>query len=278
MPRLTPFESLIQVREGDIFPLPPDLDDIYGELKFPSTLNRPYVYSNFVETLDGVVTLAEPGHESGADISGRNPHDMLLMGILRSASDAVVITTGSLKVSPDNLWTGESIYPQFGGAYRQLRDQSGLAGEPAHVIVTATGEFNIQHPVIASGKVKVLILTTSDGLKRLSTELLPNWVQVVACKGSGFIESKKILAEINRLMGARRILVEAGPHLNGMFIDEHCLDELFLTLSSQVAGSDGTARRLGFVANRRFGPENPVWSKLNGVKRAGDFLFLRYRF
>ncbi len=278
MTELSPFETLVQVKEGEEIPLPPILADIYGSLKFPSVKENPYVFSNFVETLDGVVTLAEPGHESGSDISGHNRHDQFLMGLLRSVSDAVVITSGSLRVSPNSLWTGESISPQYAGVYRQLRDQLGKVGEPVHVIVSATCDFNHQHPVIASGKVKVLIITTSDSLKRLSTGQLPEWVQVVVVKGTGFIEAKMILEEIEKFIPAERVLVEAGPHLNGIFIDEHCLDELFLTLSSQVAGRDGTARRLGFVANRKFGPDSPVWSKLNGVKRAGDFLFLRYRF
>lgn len=278
MAGLSPFETLLQVEAGDEILLPPDLADIYGVLKFPAFTDHPYVYSNFVETLDGVVTLAEPGHESGADISGRNPHDMFLMGLLRSVADVVVITSGSLRVSPNSLWTGESISPQFAGAYQQLRKHLGKSGEPAHVIVTATCEFNPQHPVIVSGRVQVLILTTSDGSKRLSTEQFPDWVHVVVVKGSGFIEARKILNEINQFFPVERILVEAGPHLNGMFIEEHCLDELFLTLSSQVAGRDGTARRLGFVADRSFAPDNPIWSNLNAVKRAGDFLFLRYRF
>ncbi len=64
----------------------------------------------------------------------------------------------------------------------------------------------------------------------------------------------------------------------GDFLAEGSLDELFLTLSPQVAGRDGTVERPGFVAGKRFAPERPLWGTLAGVKRGGSHLFLRYAF
>ena len=72
--------------------------------------------------------------------------------------------------------------------------------------------------------------------------------------------------------------MEGGPHLLGDFFAEGLLDELFLTLSPQVAGRNGTAARPGFVAGRIFAPDRPLWATLVGVKRGESHLFLRYAF
>jgi len=74
------------------------------------------------------------------------------------------------------------------------------------------------------------------------------------------------------------ILVEGGPQLMGDFFAEHLLDELFLTLAPQVAGRDASVERPGLVAGKQFAPDEPVWGRLMGVKRARSHLFLHYAF
>lgn len=81
---LTPLESLFDMEHGRDLPLPPDLATLYGRLAFPPHRGRAHVVGNFVTTLDGVVTLNEPGHASGGDISGFNRHDQVVMGLLRA--------------------------------------------------------------------------------------------------------------------------------------------------------------------------------------------------
>ncbi len=74
------------------------------------------------------------------------------------------------------------------------------------------------------------------------------------------------------------VLIEAGPRLMSDFFAEQLLDELFLTLSPQVAGRDGTLERPGLVSGKRFAPDHPVWGTLVGLKRGDDHLLLRYAF
>jgi len=56
------------------------------------------------------------------------------------------------------------------------------------------------------------------------------------------------------------------------------LDELFLTLSPQIAGRDTTIERPGLVTGTLFAPERPLWGILVSVKRGRSHLFLRYAF
>ncbi len=84
MNALVPLETLYDMEHGNNLSLPPDLAALYGRLQFPLHPGRPYVIGNFVSTLDGVVTLNIPGQAGGGPISGFNPHDHLVMGLLRT--------------------------------------------------------------------------------------------------------------------------------------------------------------------------------------------------
>src|SRR5438093_7464578 len=111
MKALTVLESLYERRPvgGINLPLPSRLKMIYGHLQFPPHPERPYVIGNFVTTLDGVASLNVPGHPGGAEISGFNPFDRMVMGLLRTVADTVIIGAGTLRSVPDHLWTADYI-------------------------------------------------------------------------------------------------------------------------------------------------------------------------
>ena len=97
MTDLAPLESLYDVAHGRELPLPPQLTSLHGRLSFPKHSARLHVFANFVETLDGIVSLGVPGQAGGGEISGFNPHDRMVMGLLRAASDAVIVGAGTVR-------------------------------------------------------------------------------------------------------------------------------------------------------------------------------------
>jgi len=278
MTPLLPLETLLDEVRGDDFPLPPELATLYGPLRFPVHEGRPYVIGNFVTTLDGVASFSDPEFAGGSPISGSNPHDRMVMGLLRSVADAVIVGAGTLRSSPNHLWTAEYIYPALSDSYRKVRAASGKKASPLNVIVTARGEIDLGLPVFRSGAVKVLVVTNPEGARRIRERGLPSSVVIGEVAEGGAISARAILSEIGRLFPGDIFLVEGGPRLMGDFFAEKCLDQLFLTLAPQVAGRDGSVERPGFVAGKRFGPEHPLWGTLAGVKRAGSHLFLMYPF
>ena len=164
---LAPLETLYDVERGSDLPLPPELALLYGRLAFPAHPGRPYIIGNFVTTLDGVVSLNEPGHASGGDISGFNQHDRMVMGLLRAIADVVIVGAGTLRVEPQHRWTAEYIYPPLVQEYQLLRTNLGKPEPPLNVIVTARGEIDLDLPVFRSGEVPVLLVTTKRGLHPL---------------------------------------------------------------------------------------------------------------
>jgi len=282
MTALAPLESLYEGTPGrgvDV-PLPAQLQALYGRLPFPPHPGRPYLIGNLVTTVDGVVSLSAPGQDGGKEISGFNQHDRMVMGLLRAVADAVIVGAGTLRAAPDQVWTAAHIYPALAEIYQQLRNTLGKSGPPLNVIVTARGEVDLRLPVFQSGEVPVLIVTTPQGADHIRRRELPPSVEIAIAEGGERLGGRAILDAVAL---ARRgqgdvTLVEGGPQLMGGLFEEHCLDELFLTLAPQVAGRDGTVERPGFVAGQRFAPEQPLWGTLAGVKRSGSHLFLRYAF
>ncbi len=234
--------------------------------------------ANFVSTLDGVVSLGRPGQSGGSEISGANPPDRALMGLLRAVADAVVVGAGTFRAVPGHVWTPERIYPPFAAAYAELRARLGLAENPLNVIVTARGDLDLTRRVFSSGQVPVLVVTTPNGAAQLRQQAIPPRVQIAEAPGFGDLTPTVILEAIGRVQPTRVVLVEGGPRLLGDFLAARALDELFLTLAPQVAGRAAAVERPGLVAGREFAPDHPLWGSLADARRAASHLFLRYTF
>src|SRR3954465_15856083 len=82
----------------------------YGELGFPNAPDgRPWIYANFVQSLDGIVSLLGR-HGSGADIS-QSPEDRWLMDLLRAHADAVIMGLNTL--THERVYMGNPRGPVF---------------------------------------------------------------------------------------------------------------------------------------------------------------------
>ncbi len=260
-------------------PLPLQLTRLYGTFRVPAPRSRPYVFSNFVSTIDGVVSLQVKGHAAGGDISGFSIADRMVMGLLRAVADIVIVGSGTLAADPRTVWTPEAICPELAAPYRQLRSAMRKRGRARNVVVSASGGLDLRLPVFASGAVPALILTTTAGAKRLGRQTSHASIDIRAIhRGKGEIPARAILDAVARANPASRILVEGGPRLLGSFYSEGLLDEQFLTLAPQLAGRIAGDGRLSLVMGKTFAPRHPMWGGLEDIRRGASHLFLRYVF
>lgn len=238
-----------------------------------------WVFSNFVSTLDGVVSLRTKGHSGGGDISGFDIHDRMVMGLLRAIADAVVVGSGTLAADHGHMWTPETICPELAVDYRSLRKKLRKPESPTNVIISGSGRIDLGLPLFTSNRVHTLVLTTSRGARRLERQRPGGLVTIRAIhKGSSTIPVQAIFTEIMRMSRARRILVEGGPALLGECLAEGLIDEQFLTLAPQIAGRKRGDGRLALTMGQLFAPSNPLWGTLTDVRRSKSHLFLRYSF
>jgi riboflavin biosynthesis pyrimidine reductase len=277
-----PLETLFDGSTGVALPLPPDLADFYGSLRFPLSQDRPYVIANLVTSLDGVVSLGVEGKSGGKEISGSNVQDRALMGVLRAAADAVVVGAGTLRDGKGSPLTAASVFPPLASAYSSFRCALSKAESPLAVIVTASGDLDPSMPIFHRGQ-EVLVVTTPKGARHLRDLGLPprvtiSEVQTEEAGDENAIPAAAILGAIAAVRTSTLLLVEGGPHLLGDFLSAHLIDEQFLTLSPQLIGRDDSSHELHLVEGHTFAPSNPLWSTLNVVKRCESHLFLRYTF
>jgi riboflavin biosynthesis pyrimidine reductase len=245
----------------------------------PIKRSHPHVFSNFVTTLDGVVSLNVKGHASGGAISGFSAQDRMVMGLLRAIADVVIIGSGTLGADRRQVWTAEAIFPELADEYRQLSKALGKREAPLNVIVSGNGGIDLRLPVFASGKVRAMIVTTTAGAKRLHKQAVPDSVEICAIGSKrNVIPAKAILDEVCRVSSGKRVLVEGGPRLLGDFYAEHLVAEQFLTLAPQIAGRDDGDQRPSLVMGKSFAPRDTLWGNLIDVRRGGSHLFLRYAF
>jgi riboflavin biosynthesis pyrimidine reductase len=274
-----PLDMLLRNRRGDEVALPSRLARLYGELRVPTRRTRPWVFSNLVTSLDGVVSLGIPGREGGGDISGHSAPDRMVMGLLRAMADVVIAGSATLQADPRQLWTAAAIYPGLAADYSALRKALGNGAAPLNVIVSASGRLNLRLPVFASGKVPALVVTTPAGAKRLQRQRAGAAVEIRAVRSrGGSLPAGGILAAVGQMTRAKRVLVEGGPRLLGTFHSERLIDEQFLSLAPQLAGRELDDGRASLIMRQLFAPKDPRWARLIDVRRAGSLLFLRYLF
>jgi|SRR5215472_10572258 len=264
--------------------LPKGLRELYdGDLHFPTPPVRPpFVIGNFVSTLDGVVSYKLKNHAGGSSISGSDPADRFIMGLLRASADAIMVGARTVHdISPKGLWIPGYTYPDAKHLYSEYRVN--VMHKPEYllvVIVSGSGRLELGRAIFRSPGVPTVVITTSAGRDELAkagaTKLAS--VQIHAVDASdGIIAPLAILRLLYLEFGVRLLLHEGGPTLFGQFLAVEAVDELFMTLSPQIAGRKADAIRPALVQGVEFLPDSAPWFQLLSVKQKAEHLYLRYR-
>jgi riboflavin biosynthesis pyrimidine reductase len=267
-----------------------------GGLSIPLHAGRPTVIANFVSTIDGAVA-GSPGRPNagGGEISGFSETDRFMMALLRGLADVIVVGAGTIRNGRRHVWTAGHLFPALAPVFGEWRASMGLAPNPTTVVISGSGRIDPAHGALRDPSVPAVIVTTADGARRLTATAAasgtalaataPN-LSVVALEedatGSRFAAASLMAAL--EAMGARVVLCEGGPTLFGELLGAGLVDELFLTLAPQLLGRDARERPLALVEGTLLAGSDPSvpgtgrWAGLAGVRRAGDDLYLRYRF
>jgi riboflavin biosynthesis pyrimidine reductase len=264
--------------------LPPGLRDLYdGNLLFrESHAERPFVIANFVSTLDGVVSYEIEGKAGGSTISGSDPADRFIMGLLRASADAIMVGARTVHdASPESLWIPEYTYPDAKHLYTEYRVNVLHKPEyPLLVVASGSGKLELERAIFRTPGAHTVIITTSagrDALTKAGATKLPS-VQIHALDAKGGeLDPLAMLQLLHVQHGIGRLLHEGGPTLFGQFMAAEAVDEFFLTLSPQIAGRTPDSMRPSFVQGTEFTPDRAPWFQLLSVKQSADHLYLRYR-
>jgi riboflavin biosynthesis pyrimidine reductase len=263
----------------------------YGRLGFPPAPQaRPWICSNFVQSLDGIVSF-KGKHAAGADIS-RSPEDRWLMDLLRAHADAVLVGVNTLL---DETELGERprgpVFRIMDAELRRLRQKLGKRKE-MNIIVTGAGRIDFSAYRLFDGElVDAVVVTTKAGAQRLAEKQPHPQVRIIVAGEDRFVDLHQMSTLLRRELGIEHLLCEGGPTLYGYLSRAGLVDEKFVTISpvevgqlvppeQEKSGADElnpslyrptTFNAPGFTA------QNAPWWRWISCRRGGDHQFSRYR-
>jgi len=234
MPHL-PASIRLVYHESELHPRDVPLADVYLDLPLPAGAgDRPYLFVNMVQTLDGQAVLRGTAYSIGTDV------DHYLLRQLRMNADAVLSGAGTVRKDDVIITTHRHL--------QDLRTERGLPPNPLSVVVTATCKFSDE--VLATKKyfqrtdLDRLILTTHraapEDMERVRARGIA--VEVVDPNSAGEVDLRAALPYLQSARGVRRMLCEGGPTLNVALARSGLLDELFLTTTLRLAGEPDEPR------------------------------------
>ena len=263
----------------------------YGKLGFPDPpADRPWIYANFVQTLDGI-TSWKGEHALGSDVS-RSAEDRWLMDLLRAHADAVLLGSKTLAVEKTVLGPSSrgATYDIEEPALRDLRQRLGRRRE---IIIFVTGSAALKlsdYAVFDGDKVDAAILTSYAGAAKLASQQASHpHVRVLVAGEGNAVDLLAAMRLLYRELGIRLLLCEGGPTTYGYMSRAGLIDEKFLTISPVEAGQiipeeqetgllEGPARlRPTTFSAPGFTPEKAPWWSWISCRKVGDHEFNRYR-
>lgn len=262
----------------------------YGKLGFPApSHNRPWIYSNFVQSLDGIVSF-KGKHPLGSDIS-QSEEDRWLMDLLRSHADAIILGINTLVEETRVISRRGPVYSIEDETALDLRRKLGRRRE-TNIFVTGAARVELdRYQVFDGDRVDTLILTTTTGAARLLESKAHPHVQVIVTGEGDLVDLPKAMGILRAQFGIEYLLCEGGPTLYGYMSRAGLIDEKFITISPLEVGllippeqkpaeseksNPPRERPTAFVAPGFIKEDAPWWQWLS-CRKVGDHQFNRYR-
>jgi riboflavin biosynthesis pyrimidine reductase len=212
---------------------------------------RPFVYANFVATVDGRATV------EGRTVKMGGPGDLPLLVELRTLADAVLLGPRTIQA--------EGYARLIGRAERRARRRDlGLVEDPPAVLITRSFALPWDAGLFQAPEQPILVYASEDAPEPRE---VPAQLEVVRLPEP---TPEAALADLHA-RGVRALLTEGGPTLLHALVHAGLLDELFLTITPLITSDEGAP---GILTGPRLPTELPL-ELLSVLEHSGD-VFLRY--
>jgi riboflavin biosynthesis pyrimidine reductase len=264
----------------------------YGNFGLPAPpADRPWIYTNFVQSLDGIVSLLGK-HASGAEIA-QSRADRWLMDLLRAHADTVIMGMNTLREEQRNRGPESRgiVFQVADPCLLKLREKLGK-GRQRNIFVTRALDLDLSRFKCFDGDVvDVAIVTSPAGAERLRSQTSHSHVAVVAAGAGETLDLPEAVQKLRTDLGVKYLLCEGGPTLYGNLARADLVDEKFITISPIEVGQEvpqeqerlpneareGSLRRPTVFGGPGFTKETMTrWTWLS-CRKAGDHQFNRYR-
>ncbi len=255
--------------------------------------DRPYTWSMSVATLDGVTSFLEHEALAGDTIAlthvknSGSEADWRLLNAGWLYADAVLGTGRIIRAEPEIKWI-----PVFKDLieYRQkvLKKTDPF---PVNIVITATGDLDMSHPMFNDDRFLSVILTTRLGEQAIlrNTERATSADFHPLARGNTRLQSfggevldyREVMRYLRQEMGIRYLDVTAGGKLIAALANEKLLDECRLTYAGHFSGPKNSVGDLrpglfDLSPGQHFTPQNNPIINYEAIRLYGQHhLFLR---
>ncbi|MGB5718062.1 MAG: dihydrofolate reductase family protein [Gammaproteobacteria bacterium] len=232
----TPVTRLYPAADG-----PQPLEGLYlqHQLHLKGRPDAPYIYSNFITTLDGRIALGDNDSTThtvpGATV---NPRDWRLYQELAGQAD-LLMTSGRyfrqslIGEAQDQLpVAAQAAY----GDIREWRLAQGLREQPDIAILS--GSLDI--PIAALEPYRnrrILVMTGETSDPDRARALQEAGIEVVRAGAGSLVDGGRMVSRLAAL-GYRSLYAIAGPAVFHTLLEAKVLDRLYLTIAQQLLGGD----------------------------------------
>jgi riboflavin biosynthesis pyrimidine reductase len=234
-------QSAMAARMLRLYPSPPQEAAVEGAylghaLHRLGSAARPFVYADFVSSLDGRIALDEPGGESRLPAALRSANDLRLLFELIAQADCLITHGGYLRAIAagrldDILQTGVRAGTEDLARWRRA---SGLAPQPAVVIASASLDFRLP-PSLAQHGQRVLVATGAAAPVDKMAALRAQGCEVFIAGQARYVEGGPLTRELGA-RGFRSLFLLAGPRMLETMLRDRILARLYLTIAHCVLG------------------------------------------
>ena len=232
---IQPFEVLFDDAEPRPFDDPAFAP--YGNFGFPPPPpGRPWIYSNFVQSLDGITSLL--GEYASGQYISQSREDRWLMDLLRAHADGLIMGMATL-TEEKRLRGPESrgiVFQVAEPAMQNLRLRLGKGRERNIFVTRGEGLDLSQFKVFDGDLVDAAIVTSPAGGERLSAQGKHPHVAIVTAGEGEKLDLPVAMIKLREELAIERLLCEGGPTLYGAFARADLIDEKFLTVSPIEVG------------------------------------------
>ncbi len=232
---IQPFEILFDHAEPGPFDDPAFVP--YGNFGFPPPpAGRPWIYNNFVQSLDGIISLLGE-YASGGYIS-QSREDRWLMDLLRAHADGLIM--GMTTLEEERRARGPEsrgiVFQVADPAMKALRTRLGKKRE-RNIFVTRAENLDLTKFKVFDGDlVDAAIVTSPAGAERLQTQGQRPNVAIVSAGDGEHLDLTAAITKLRAELGIEYLLCEGGPTLYGTLARADLIDEKFLTVSPIEVG------------------------------------------
>jgi riboflavin biosynthesis pyrimidine reductase len=210
-----------------------------ADARAPHRDGRPWVLLNMISTIDGATAVDGRSGALGGSADKR------VFAAIRSIADVILVAGGTVRAERYGPPSGDARIAVVSGSLDLDADLRLFAqakeGRRPWLITTATADASALRAVVDD----------------------------VIIAGDERVDVVRAIAELGA-RGARVVLCEGGPSLNGQLVSAGIIDELCLSLAPLVAGGDSARIAHGPT------PPAPIAMRIDRVLEEDGYLFLRY--